>query len=120
MDGLEGEKNPLLFHPSANKNLDDVRRLMLVDALTYLPDDILVKVARESMASGLETRAPFRDLLVAEIAATLNTATLINKKTGKAPLREILEGYVPDSLIDRPKLGFGVPLGHWLRGSLNT
>ena len=118
--GLQGKKNPLLFHLSADSNLDDARCLMLVDALTYLPDDILVKVDRASMASGLETRAPFLDLQVAEIAGTLDTATLINKKTGKAPLRQILEGYVPDSLIDRPKLGFGIPLGHWLRGPLRT
>lgn len=118
--GLDGNENPLLFHLSANSNLDDARRLMLVDALTYLPDDILVKVDRASMSSGLETRAPFLDLQVAEIAAKLFTTTLINKKTGKAPLRQILEGYVPDSLIDRPKLGFGIPLGHWLRGPLRT
>lgn len=120
MNGLKVEKNPLLFHLSADSNLDDARRLMLVDALTYLPDDILVKVNRASMASGLETRASFLDLQVAEIASTLNTATLISQKTGKAPLRQILEGYVPDLLIDRPKLGFGIPLGHWLRGPLRT
>ena len=118
--GLDGNKNPLLFHLSANSNLDDARRLMLVDALTYLSGDILVKVDRASMASGLETRAPFLDLQVAEVAAKLSTATLMNKKTGKAPLRQILEGYLPDSLIDRPKLGFGIPLGHWLRGPLRT
>lgn len=120
MDGPKGEKNPLLFHLSADSNLDEARRLMLVDALTYLPDDILVKVDRASMASGLETRAPFLDLQVAEIAATLNTATLINGKEGKAPLRQILANYLPDSLINRPKLGFGIPLGHWLRGPLRT
>ena len=118
--GLEGEKNPRLFHLSVESNLDDARCLMLVDALTYLPDDVLVKVDRASMASGLETRAPFLDLQVAEIAATLNTTTLINKKTGKAPIRQILENYLPDSVINRPKLGFGIPLGHWLRGPLKT
>ena len=119
-DGPKGEKNPFLFHLSAHSNLDDARRLMLVDALTYLPDDILVKVDRASMASGLETRAPFLDLQVAEIAAKLSTPTLLDKKTGKAPLRQILENYLPDSLINRPKLGFGIPLGHWLRGPLKT
>ena len=120
MGGPEGEKHPLLAHLSAHSNLDDARRLMLVDALTYLPDDILVKVDRASMVFGLETRAPFLDPQVAEIAATLNTTTLINKKKGKAPLRQILEAYVPDPLINRPKLGFGIPLGHWLRGPLRT
>ena len=120
IDGPKGEKTPLLFHLSADSKLDDARRLMLVDALTYLPDDILVKVDRASMASGLETRAPFLDLQVAEIAATLNTTTLIKKKSGKSPLRQILKNYLPDSLINRPKLGFGIPLGHWLRGPLKT
>ena len=118
--GLEVEKNPLLLHLRANSNLDDARRLMLVDALTYLPDDILVKVDRASMASGLETRAPFLDLQVVELVAALNTATLIDKKTGKAPLRTILENYLPHPLINRPKLGFGIPLGNWLRRPLKT
>jgi asparagine synthase (glutamine-hydrolysing) len=118
--GLEGGKNPLLSYLNADLELDDARRLMLVDALTYLPDDILVKVDRASMAVGLETRAPFLDLRVAETAATLRTASLLNNKSGKAPLRQILEGYLPDTLINRPKLGFGIPLGHWLRGPLRA
>ena len=98
--------------------LDDARRLMVLDALSYLPDDILVKVDRASMASGLETRAPFLDVKVAEAVAGLETSALIRRNKGKLPLRQILVNYLPQTLIDRPKLGFGVPIGQWLRGPL--
>jgi asparagine synthase (glutamine-hydrolysing) len=122
-------ESPLVNHLSAAPHplvatlpdinvLDDARRLMVMDALSYLPDDILVKVDRASMASGLETRAPFLDVKVAEAVAGLETSALIRRNNGKLPLRQILANYLPQTLIDRPKLGFGIPIGQWLRGPL--
>lgn len=95
-------------------------RLMAVDALTYLPDDILAKVDRAMMAVGLEGRIPFLDLGVVELAASLPFSWLVRDGRSKAPVRDVLERYVPRELVDRPKAGFGIPLGPWLRGPLRT
>lgn len=95
-----------------------VEKMMTCDALTYLPDDILVKVDRASMAISLETRVPFLDHNVAEFGRSLPLEYKIKNGTGKFILRDILYRHVPRELIERPKMGFGVPIEHWLRSEL--
>jgi asparagine synthase (glutamine-hydrolysing) len=97
---------------------DPVARMMAWDALSYLPDDILVKVDRAAMAVGLETRSPFLDHRVASVAWRLPIAMKIRAGTSKWALRELLYQHVPRELIERPKAGFAIPIGQWLRGPL--
>jgi asparagine synthase (glutamine-hydrolysing) len=97
---------------------DPIARMMAWDALSYLPDDILVKVDRAAMAVGLETRAPFLDHRVAQVAWRMPMGMKIRGNTSKWALRQLLYQYVPRDLIERPKAGFAVPIGQWLRGPL--
>jgi len=96
----------------------DAVRMMYCDAVTYLPDDILAKVDRASMAVSLETRVPFLDHRVAELAARIPIDLKVRNGRGKHILRKLLYSLVPPDLVERPKAGFGIPVGEWIKGSL--
>ncbi len=95
-----------------------IEKMMLTDTLSYLPDDILVKVDRAGMAVSLENRTPFLNHQLIEMMWSLPLQMKVRSHTTKWILREILSKYVPNNLFNRPKMGFGVPLDSWLRGPL--
>ena len=135
----------LCAHPDANESagwlarefaaqsdgLDAVQAAMALDRVTYLPDDLLAKVDRASMLHALEVRSPFMDHGLVHFAAALSTESLLGAAGGaksfmqspmtapaKRLLREAFAGDLPASVFNRPKMGFAVPIGDWLRGEL--
>lgn len=113
------EPSTVLTQPDTWPPVDDGRhRMMALDTESYLPDDILVKVDRAAMGVSLETRVPLLDHRVVEFAWTLPLGLKIRGGVGKWLLRQVLYRHVPERLIERPKMGFGIPIDHWLRGPL--
>ncbi|SFQ31204.1 asparagine synthase (glutamine-hydrolysing) [Roseivivax halotolerans] len=92
--------------------------MMALDTSIYLPDDVLVKVDRASMAASLEVRSPLLDHRVVELAWSLPNDLRFDGRVGKLVLRRLLERRVPPALFDRPKQGFGIPIEDWIRGPL--
>jgi asparagine synthase (glutamine-hydrolysing) len=128
LDGWAGEKSPVVRSasepPSRGFDLDlgqsapEAIRMMYADAVSYLPDSVLCKVDRASMAVSLETRAPFLDHRVTELAARIPLNMKISGGKGKQILRRLLHQEVPAELVERPKTGFAVPVGEWIKGPL--
>jgi asparagine synthase (glutamine-hydrolysing) len=111
------EPDTLLDHPDRLPTLPGLReRLSYMDMAMYLPDDILTKLDRASMAVSLESRVPLLDHRVVEFALHTPMSLKVRDGEGKWLLRRVLDRYVPKTLVDRPKMGFGVPIGDWLRG----
>jgi asparagine synthase (glutamine-hydrolysing) len=110
--------SPFVAWQGITQQLGDVERMMFLDQMTYMTDDILCKVDRASMSTGLEARVPFLDNELTAFAWSLPMEIKIRGGVGKWPLRQVLKRYVPEKLFDRPKMGFGIPVGDWLRGPL--
>lgn len=118
-----GSREPatVLANPAQWAALPDFEsRMMYLDQMTYLPDDILTKVDRAAMGVSLETRVPLLDHRVVEFAWSLPLSLKIRQGQGKWLLRQVLYQYAPPALVERPKMGFGVPIDLWLRGPLKV
>jgi len=115
---LGGEAADNIFDLDLGDDAPASLRMMYCDAVSYLPDDILAKVDRASMPVSLETRVPFLDHRVAELAARIPLAMKVQGGRGKHILRRLLHREVPGELVERPKAGFAIPVGEWIKGPL--
>jgi len=115
---VRGEQYVLPLDMELAEGAADTLRMMYCDAVTYLPDDILCKVDRASMAVSLETRVPFLDHRVAQVAARIPLEMKVREGKGKQILRRLLYRHVPRELVERPKAGFAIPVGEWIKGPL--
>ena len=98
--------------------ISDIERMMIKDLVGYLPTDILTKVDRATMAVSLEARTPFLDKKIVQFALSLPLKYKIKEGVGKSILRDVLYKYVPKNIVERPKMGFGIPLAEWMRTDL--
>ena len=113
---------PTYFDTNSDLNSfnDELNRMFAVDYQTYLPDDILTKVDRATMSVSIEGREPFLDYRIIEYIAQLSSDFKMNEKQTKIILKDIVHDYIPKSMMDRPKMGFGIPISAWFKDELKN